>query len=58
VKSHTQDFSLRIFSDDEVELEAKRAGTSLFLRKPDDFDSIPETVVRLLARKKGRETSA
>ena len=36
--------------------DARRAGANYFLRKPDDLDSIPETVARLLARKKGKES--
>jgi DNA-binding NtrC family response regulator len=54
--AHRHQTPIIMFSGDDVELEAKRAGASVFLRKPDDLDSIPETVARLLARRKGRET--
>lgn len=45
-----------MLSGSEVELEARRAGANTFLRKPGDVGAIPETVERLLARKKGRES--
>jgi CheY-like chemotaxis protein/tetratricopeptide (TPR) repeat protein len=54
--AHRQQTPIIMLSGDEVELEAKRAGASYFLRKPGDIDSIPETVARLLARRKGRES--
>jgi CheY-like chemotaxis protein/tetratricopeptide (TPR) repeat protein len=44
-----------MFSGSEVEMEARRAGANKFLRKPGDVALIPETVARLLARRKGRE---
>jgi DNA-binding response OmpR family regulator len=54
--AHRQHTPIIMFSGDDVELEAKRAGASVFLHKPEDLGSIPETVARLLARKRGRET--
>jgi CheY-like chemotaxis protein len=54
--AHRQQTPIIMFSGDEVELEARRAGANYFLRKPGDLDSIPETVARLLARKKGKES--
>jgi two-component system chemotaxis response regulator CheY len=53
--AHRQHTPIIILSGDEMETEARRAGANVFLRKPGDVDSIPETVARLLARKKGRE---
>lgn len=40
----------------DVEMSARRAGANAFLRKPADMPRIAETVARLLARKKGKET--
>ena len=54
--AHRQQTPIIMFSGDEVEMEARRAGANYFLRKPDDLDSIPETVARLLARRKGKES--
>jgi DNA-binding NtrC family response regulator len=53
--AHRQHTPIIMLSGDEVEVEAKRAGADAFLRKPGDVLSIPETVARLLARRKGRE---
>jgi CheY-like chemotaxis protein/tetratricopeptide (TPR) repeat protein len=53
--AHRQQTPIIMLSGDEVEEKARRAGANAFLRKPDDVTSIPETVARLLARKKGRE---
>jgi CheY-like chemotaxis protein/tetratricopeptide (TPR) repeat protein len=53
--AHRQQTPIIMLSGDEVEMEARRAGANKFLRKPGDVGSIPETVARLLARKKGRE---
>jgi DNA-binding NtrC family response regulator len=53
--AHRQQTPIIMLSGDEVEVEAKRAGANAFLRKPGDVSSIPETVARLLARRKGRE---
>lgn len=54
--AHRQQTPIIMFSGDEVEMEARRAGANYFLRKPDDIGSIPETVARLLARRKGKES--
>ena len=54
--AHRQQTPIIMFSGDDVELDARRAGANYFLRKPNDLDSIPETVARLLARKKGKES--
>jgi two-component system, chemotaxis family, chemotaxis protein CheY len=54
--AHRQQTPVIMFSGGEVETEALRAGANKFLRKPGDVGSIPETVARLLARKKGRES--
>ena len=56
--AHRQQTPILMLSGDEVELDARRAGATVFLRKPGGLDSIPETVARLLARKKGREAGA
>jgi CheY-like chemotaxis protein/tetratricopeptide (TPR) repeat protein len=53
--AHRQQTPIIMLSGDEVEEKARRAGANAFLRKPDDVASIPETVARLLARKRGRE---
>ena len=53
--AHRQQTPIIMLSGDEVETEARRVGANHFLRKPDDVASIPETVARLLARRKGRE---
>jgi CheY-like chemotaxis protein/tetratricopeptide (TPR) repeat protein len=52
--AHRQQTPIIMFSGDDVEVDARRAGANYFLRKPDDLDSIPETVARLLARRKGK----
>jgi two-component system, chemotaxis family, chemotaxis protein CheY len=54
--AHRQQTPIIMLSGSEVEMEARRAGANKFLRKPGDVASIPETVARLLARKKGRES--
>ncbi|HEX8686109.1 MAG TPA: response regulator, partial [Pyrinomonadaceae bacterium] len=54
--AHRQQTPIIMFSGDDVEVDARRAGANYFLRKPGDLDSIPETVARLLARKKGKES--
>lgn len=56
--AHRQQTSIIMFSGSEVEIEAQRTGSNRFLRKPGDLNLIPETVARLLARKRGRETGA
>ena len=56
--AHRQQTPIIMLSGDEVEAEAYRAGANEFLRKPGDVGAIPETVARLLARKKGREPGA
>lgn len=53
--AHRQQTPIIMFSGDEVEAGARRAGANAFLRKPDDMSVLAETVARLLARKKGRE---
>ena len=52
--AHRQQTPIIMLSGDEIEVEARRAGANIFLRKPGDVASLPETVARLLARKKGR----
>ena len=54
--AHRQQTPIIMLSGDEGEMEARRAGANHFLRKPGDLGSIPETVARLLARKRGRES--
>ena len=53
--AHRQQTPIIMFSGEEVEMEARRAGANAFLRKPGDLSLIAETVARLLARKRGRE---
>lgn len=40
-----------VLSAADVERDARRAGASAFLRKPDDVPLLAETVARLLSRK-------
>ncbi|MDQ3806195.1 MAG: response regulator [Acidobacteriota bacterium] len=47
---------IMLSGDDGVEMQARRAGANAFLRKPGDIFVIAETVARLLARRKGRES--
>jgi two-component system OmpR family response regulator len=54
--AHRHQTPIIMLSGDEVEREASRAGANEFLRKPGDVGAIPETVARLLARKKGKES--
>jgi CheY-like chemotaxis protein/tetratricopeptide (TPR) repeat protein len=54
--AHRQQMPIIMFSAGDVEMQAKRAGANTFLRKPDDLSLLAETVARLLARKKGRDT--
>ncbi|HEX7318584.1 MAG TPA: response regulator [Pyrinomonadaceae bacterium] len=56
--AHRQQTPIIMLSGDEVEAEAYRAGANEFLRKPGDVGAIPETVARLLARKKRMELGA
>ena len=53
--AHRQQTPIIMLSGDEIEVEARRAGANTFLRKPGDVASLPETVARLLAHKKGKE---
>lgn len=48
---HRQQTLIIMFSASEVEKEARRDGANAFLKKPDDLNSIAETIARLLARK-------
>ena len=54
--AHRQQTPIIMFSGDEVEAGARRAGANSFLRKPDDLHRLTETVARLLARKRGKES--
>lgn len=53
--AHRQRTPIIMLSGSEVETEARRAGASYFLPKPDGIALLAETVAHLLARKKGRE---
>ena len=48
---HRQQVPIIVLSAADVERDARRAGASAFLRKPDDVPLLAETVARLLARK-------
>lgn len=48
---HRQHLPVIVLSASDVEREARRAGASAFLRKPDDMHALAETIARLLARK-------
>jgi CheY-like chemotaxis protein/tetratricopeptide (TPR) repeat protein len=48
---HRQQTPIIMFSANDVEKEARRAGANAFLRKPEGLTSIAETIAQLLARK-------
>jgi CheY-like chemotaxis protein len=48
---HRQHVPVIVLSASDVEREARRAGASAFLRKPEDMHALAETIARLLARK-------
>lgn len=48
---HRRQTPIIIFSSDNVEREARRAGANAFLRKPEGMPAIAETVAHLLAHK-------
>ncbi|MET0625640.1 MAG: response regulator [Pyrinomonadaceae bacterium] len=48
---HRQQVPVIMLSAGDFEREARRAGASVFLRKPEDMDALAETIARLLARK-------
>ncbi len=49
--AHRQQTPIIMLSADEVKMQARRAGTNAFLRKPEDVSVIAETIARLLARR-------
>jgi two-component system chemotaxis response regulator CheY len=49
--SHRQQVPIIMLSASDAGREARRAGASAFLRKPEDMHALAETVARLLARK-------
>jgi two-component system, chemotaxis family, chemotaxis protein CheY len=53
--AHRQQTPIIVFSGDDVETRARRAGATAFLLKLTGTPLIAETVARLLARKKGSE---
>lgn len=48
---HRQQVPIIMLSAGDFEREARRAGASVFLRKPEDVHALAETIARLLARK-------
>src|SRR5215210_6552799 len=48
---HRQHVPVVVLSASDAEREARRAGASAFLRKPEDMPALAETIARLLARK-------
>jgi CheY-like chemotaxis protein/tetratricopeptide (TPR) repeat protein len=48
---HRQQVPVIMLSAGDFEREARRAGASAFLRKPEDMHALAETIARLLARK-------
>lgn len=48
---HRRQVPVIMLSAGDFEREARRAGASVFLRKPEDTDALAETIARLLARK-------
>jgi CheY-like chemotaxis protein len=49
--AHRQQVPIIMLSAGDFEREARRAGASAFLRKPEDMHALAETIARLLARK-------
>jgi CheY-like chemotaxis protein len=49
--AHRQQVPVILLSAGDFEREARRAGASAFLRKPEDMHALAETIARLLARK-------
>jgi DNA-binding response OmpR family regulator len=49
--SHRQRTPIIMLSGSDIEREARRAGATAFLKKPDDMHAIAETIAQLLARK-------
>jgi CheY-like chemotaxis protein len=47
---HRQQVPVIMLSASDIERDARRAGASIFLRKPEDVPVLAETVARLLAR--------
>lgn len=47
---HRRQVPVIMLSAENFEREARRAGASAFLRKPEDMQALAETVARLLAR--------
>jgi CheY-like chemotaxis protein len=54
--AHRRQTPIIMLSGDDVEMQARRAGANSFLRKREDMPALAETIARLLARKKGRES--
>jgi tetratricopeptide (TPR) repeat protein len=52
--AHRRHTPIIMFSGDDCEKEAWRAGVDAFLRKPDAVDQISSTITRLLEEQKGR----
>jgi DNA-binding response OmpR family regulator len=48
---HRQQVPIIMLSAGDFEREARRAGASVFLRKPEDMHALAENIARLLARK-------
>jgi DNA-binding response OmpR family regulator len=48
---HRQHTPIIMLSASDIEKEARRAGATAFLKKPDDMHAIAETIAQLLARK-------
>jgi CheY-like chemotaxis protein len=48
---HRQQVPIIMLSASDAEREARRAGASAFLRKPEDMHALAEAIARLLARK-------
>jgi CheY-like chemotaxis protein len=49
--SHRHRTPIIMLSGSDIEREARRAGATAFLKKPDDMHAIAETIAQLLARK-------
>jgi DNA-binding response OmpR family regulator len=53
--AHRHQTPIIVLSEDDVEMQARRAGANAFLQKPAGIPLVSETITRLLTRRKGNE---
>ncbi len=53
--AHRQRTPIIMLSASDVERDARRAGASAFLRKPQEIPALAETIARLLARRQRQD---